>query len=754
MEIIHNTIKLIIQNYGIDILRDGNRTVAYFSDLAPRKDRERKMIQSLVKCGGNIVLLDSVTDSPAVRKTKVQKLVKRMTDETLISDETAYEICNSFLLALGTQAVTYKTKKSSMVPPNPSPSVKQTPTSIPTTKPPAIKKNRFIAVIACIALIVAIAVGVAYFISNTEEPNAVTNNPPIIPQIDTNRPLGNTSSYIVGVSAGYDHAVGLRADGTVVAAGANNFGQCEVTTWTDIVAVSAGDYFTIGLKSDGTVLAAGKSDSGQCDVYGWRDIISVSAGSSHTVGLKSDGTVVAVGDKQFNKCDIDKWTDIIAISAGGQDTCAIKKDGTIIGTGNITSWYTSLGADDAPAATHISVGYDHIAWRYSDGTTWASGDNQYGELNTFAWANPIVQVSAGHDFTVGLQENGKVVTTGGGEYGWNAVSSWSDIVSIDAGGNFIVGLKSDGSVVAVGNNYYGQCNVSDWYLPVDYTAIEESKKLNPAVAISAGSMHIVVLKSDTSVVSIGDDVTDEYQYGTFVDEWKDVYQVTAGYYGDAFGVKGDGTVVASGFSSFEPEEIAQWTDIVKTAAGDYHVIGLKRDGSVVVSSSMPGNLRFGQVDVTDWTKMSDIAAGDYHSVGLRSDGTVVAVGDNSEGQCDVSSWRNIIAISAAGSHTLGLKADGTVVATGNTNDNRCDVDSWTDIIAISAGGDHSVGLKADGTVVSVGANVNGTYNLYDWTDIVSVSAGDGFTIGLKSDGTIVCVNHRGYKWFDINDIYS
>lgn len=36
-----------------------------------------------------------------------------------------------------------------------------------------------------------------------------------------------------------------------------------------------------------------------------------------------------------------------------------------------------------------------------------------------------------------------------------------------------------------------------------------------------------------------------------------------------------------------------------------------------------------------------IAAGSYHTVGLKADGTVVAVGYNEYGQCDVSDWKNI-----------------------------------------------------------------------------------------------------------------
>ena len=36
------------------------------------------------------------------------------------------------------------------------------------------------------------------------------------------------------LSAGYNHTVGLRKDGTVVAVGANEYGQCNVSDWRDI----------------------------------------------------------------------------------------------------------------------------------------------------------------------------------------------------------------------------------------------------------------------------------------------------------------------------------------------------------------------------------------------------------------------------------------------------------------------------------------------------------------------------------------
>ena len=72
------------------------------------------------------------------------------------------------------------------------------------------------------------------------------------------------------ISAGDHHTVGLKADGTVVAAGSNYYGKCNVSGWTDIVAISAGSYHTVGLRADGTVVAVGYNGGGQCNVFGWR----------------------------------------------------------------------------------------------------------------------------------------------------------------------------------------------------------------------------------------------------------------------------------------------------------------------------------------------------------------------------------------------------------------------------------------------------------------------------------------------------
>ncbi|HSW56945.1 MAG TPA: hypothetical protein VLH15_00925 [Dehalococcoidales bacterium] len=120
------------------------------------------------------------------------------------------------------------------------------------------------------------------------------------------------------VAAGYGHTVGLKADGTVVAVGDNDYDQCNVDGWTGIIQVAAGAYHTVGLKADGTVVAVGNNRSGQCNVGSWTDIIQVAAGYGHTVGLKADGTVVAVGHNDYDQCNLVSWALGVFMPDGSQ----------------------------------------------------------------------------------------------------------------------------------------------------------------------------------------------------------------------------------------------------------------------------------------------------------------------------------------------------------------------------------------------------------------------------------------------------
>ena len=183
------------------------------------------------------------------------------------------------------------------------------------------------------------------------------------------------------------------------------------------------------------------------------------------------------------------------------------------------------------------------------------------------------------------------------------------------------------------------------------------------------------------------------------------------------------------------------------AAKNYHTVGLKFNGTVVAT----GWNTYDQCDVSDWTDVVTVAAGVYHTVGLKSDGTVVATGSNGRGQCNIADWTDVVAVSAGNGYTVGLKSDGTVVAAGNNDAGQCDVSDWVDIVAVSAGSGHTVGLKSDGTVVTAGNNDAGQCDVSDWVDIITVSAGGSHTVGLKSDGTVVATGENYYGQCDVSD---
>lgn len=78
----------------------------------------------------------------------------------------------------------------------------------------------------------------------------------------------------------------------------------EAEDWVGIKEVSAGYGYVLGLKTDGTVIAAGNNEYGQCDVDEWTDIVHVYAGKQHSIAKRKDGEFVAIGYNKFNQCDV------------------------------------------------------------------------------------------------------------------------------------------------------------------------------------------------------------------------------------------------------------------------------------------------------------------------------------------------------------------------------------------------------------------------------------------------------------------
>jgi len=273
---------------------------------------------------------------------------------------------------------------------------------------------------------------------------------------------------------------------------------------------------------------------------------------------------------------------------------------------------------------------------------------------------------------------------------------------------------------------------------------QELKKYD--ACISSGTEHTVGLKTDGTVVTIGNN-----EYGQCnTNGWRNIVAVFAHGW-DTIGLKANGKLISVGRDSRNKCNFNDWMDIVTISAGSYHIVGLKTDGTAVAV----GENKDGQCNVGGWSDIVAISAGACYTVGLKTDGTVVAVGRNEDGQCNVGGWRDIVAISAGAYYTVGLKMDGTAVAVGANKDGQCNVGSWRDIVAISAGKQHTIGLKMNGRVIAVGSDeTTGSWNPYAkcrekiytgqcnvnaWQDIVAVFAGSYCTLGLKANGKVVTV---------------
>lgn len=135
----------------------------------------------------------------------------------------------------------------------------------------------------------------------------------------------------------------------------------------------------------------------------------------------------------------------------------------------------------------------------------------------------------------------------------------------------------------------------------------------------------------------------------------------------------------------------------------------------------------------------DIAAGGFHALALRTDGSVVAWGDNTSGQTNIPpGLTNIMAISAGTRHNLVLRSNGTVVAWGLNSSQQTNVPvTLNGVAAVSAGADHSVALRTNGLLVTWGISSGLTNFPASATNIAAIAAGPTVTLGLRSNGTVV-----------------
>jgi hypothetical protein len=110
-------------------------------------------------------------------------------------------------------------------------------------------------------------------------------------------------------------------------------------------------------------------------------------------------------------------------------------------------------------------------------------------------------------------------------------------------------------------------------------------------------------------------------------------------------------------------------------------------GNWVGQSVVPANL----------SNVVGLAAGEYHSLALKADGTVTGWGDNSSGQAQLPlGLTDVVGVAAGSLNSLALRQDGSVVAWGDNSRGQCAIPPGTVATAIAAGAYHSLVLLESG----------------------------------------------------------
>ena len=567
--------------------------------------------------------------------------------------------------------------------------------------------------------------------------------------------------------------VALKSDGTVWTWGANGYGTlgdgtdttrhipvqvvgpCGVGYLDSITYIDANWLHVVCIKSDSTVWAWGYNYDGVLgtDTLAYSyipiqilgpdsinpldNIIKIATSYSTVLALNSDSNLLVWGSNIGNGTDSTHYIpvylikpddtlyfdSIVGISCGYDHKIIIKADSTVwtwglnqtyqLGDGTDTNRFKPVQVTGSDSCEHLQGiiysdgGYSHTAALKSDSTVWTWGFNNYGQLGCSNYSrekNPVEVV------------------------GPDSIGYLDSIINIDGGCRHTIALKNNGTVWGWGQGKFGN-GTALLFRATPIQAIDPSGigYLDSIVKISCSGFQSIVLKVDSTVWTL-DDTPKQIHFDSthYLDS---IIDVKGGGTFKLF-LKADSTVLAMGDNSYGqlgdgtdtnrctptqvlgPGGAGYLNNVVAIAAGEYHSLALKSDGSVWAW----GRNNYGQLgDGTDTNRYTPIqvlgpggvgylnniiaiAAGGYHSIALKSDSSVLTWGRNNSGQLgigiSIGTFRTIKnPIQVLNSDSMGY------------------LDS---IIKIAAGMEHSLALKSDSTLWAWGNNAYG--QLGDGTD--------------------------------------
>lgn len=534
-------------------------------------------------------------------------------------------------------------------------------------------------------------------------------------------------------------------------------------------------------------------------------VVQIAAGSRNVLALDDQGQVWDSSSGLFKTISGNGFAKVAAGASG----CgyAIKTDQSL--------WVWGQGCprlDDSTPPTsevpsQIGSGFQHISASRTanashvlairnDGSLWAWGSNQYGELgvNVAAANYPIsvvgqsfAQVSAGANYTLAVKTDGSLWAWGRNHYGQLGLGTTVDVrepmpvgtgfAQVSAGENRSFAIKTDGTLWA-------------WGASAQMTANSRPVQIGSGFArIAAGVFDHLAVKTDGSLwrltgAGFVQDTSGRAvplltaMGGTYTDA------SVAGLGGVFYALKAGGTLLSWGSLDLEAGGTGVTTSALSPLmlGGGYADVVLATNGVLAIKADKSlwawGANDFGQLgasaplrsEITTPALVGNgyvrVVSAFNHSLGLQQDGSLWAWGDNSRGQLGtgtsgssatpVQIGSDYAQVSAGSSFSLGLKKDGSLwswgdnsqgqLGNGLSSNSTVPVKLGSGFSQISAGNEHALALKTDGSLWAWGNNSSGQLGNDSFgssrvpvqigTGFTQISAGSRHSLALKSDGTL------------------
>ena len=379
---------------------------------------------------------------------------------------------------------------------------------------------------------------------------------------------------------------------------------------------------------------------------------------------------------------------IAHIAAGGFHSVAVTDDGLVWGWGSAS--YGILGDQEREATVlvwpyrycttpvqitgkeaealigivQIEAGRHFTILRKKDGTVWAWGSNDFGQLGDASEPGP-------EHFYLSARER----STPGPVRGPGGEGFLTGIASIAAGYQHAAAVRKDGTIWAWGDNGAGQLgdgSVKAVSAPVQVLGPGGKGFLTDVIDIAAGARHTLALCEDGTVWAWGSNSAGQLGDGTLRDSLTPVQVKGTGGQGVLAGVRAVAANVAYSAALMADGTVRAWGNNAFGQIGD----GSRKDSAVpVLVKGVGGD---GALE-----GITAIAAGRYYAAALDKNGNVLAWGFNEGGLLGngelegsltpapvsepegADNLTGVTSIAAGSRHMLALKADGTLWAWGS-----------------------------------------------------------------------------------------